>query len=189
MKKKTALCMTMMLMICLIGCGGKQEEIPNSQEQTQSTLEVTEDSNTQESTQTQSSTGATIGETLKNDFVSRITETPDMEPQAMAEAILENQILSFSGTTMEVEEGLLTGFSSEITGFEKGVMFAPMIGSIPFVGYIFTVTDGEDAEAFAALLKEKADPRWNICTQADETVVEVSGNMVFFLMCPREFEE
>ena len=43
---------------------------------------------------------------------------------------------------------------TEITGFEQCVMFGPMIGTIPFIGYIFKLADGADVEAFKTVLKE-----------------------------------
>ena len=107
----------------------------------------------------------------------------------MADAILALDMIQFEGATMPVEEGLLTGFNNaEIKGFKEGVMFAPMIGSIPFVGYVFTLAEETDSSAFVQLLEENADPRWNICTEAEETVVDSTGDMVFFVMCPMQFE-
>jgi 16S rRNA pseudouridine516 synthase len=76
-----------------------------------------------------------------------------------------------------------------VEGFKKGVMFSPMIGTIPFVGYIFTVEDGEDVNKFIENLEKNADKRWNICTEADEMVVSAEGNTVFFVMSPSKFEE
>ena len=38
-------------------------------------------------------------------------------------------------------------------------------------------------------LTDNADPRWNVCVEAEETVVENADNMVFFVMCPAQFEE
>lgn len=92
--------------------------------------------------------------------------------------------------TMEVEEGYLTGFDNEeIKGFKKGVMFAPMMGTIPFVGYVFELASADDAAAFTAKLKSASNLRWNICTSADEKVVTSVGNKVFFVMSPLSFEE
>lgn len=105
----------------------------------------------------------------------------------LAGILVSQDFLGFIGDTMEISEGYLNGFTDEITGFSEGAMFAPMIGAIPFIGYIFTV-DG-DADAFVAELKEKADLRWNICTEADEMVAEAKGNTVFFCMSPLSFEE
>ena len=88
---------------------------------------------------------------------------------------------------MPVEAGFLAEFDGDITGFDKGVKFGPMMGSIAFSGFVFEVSG--DANAFAKELSEKADPRWNICVEADQTVWEVSGNKVFFLMCPSTLGE
>ena len=64
-----------------------------------------------------------------------------------------------------------------------------MIGSIPFVGYIFILEDGADVDTFAQNLLDNCNPRWNICVTADETFCEVSGNTVFFLMSPAGTDE
>ena len=133
--------------------------------------------------------GDTVGTMLAEEFHALKTENAEITAQEMADAILANPMIQFAGATMEVEAGLLTGFgNAEITGFNSGVMFAPMIGSIPFVGYVFTLEDGTDAGDFMKLLSENADPRWNICVEAEETIIENADNMVFFVMCPSQFE-
>ena len=133
--------------------------------------------------------GETVGYMLVQEFHALKAENAEITAQEMADAILANPMIQFEGATMEVEEGLLTGFgNAEITGFTDGIMFAPMIGSIPFVGYVFSLEDGADVDAFMQTLKDNADPRWNICTEAEETVVENADNMVFFVMCPSQFE-
>ncbi len=148
---------------------------------------VTEENATEGSENTVS--GETVGYMLVQEFHALKAENAEITAQEMADAILSNPMIQFEGATMEVEEGLLTGFgNTEITGFNSGIMFAPMIGSIPFVGYVFTLEDGADVEAFMQTLKDNADPRWNICTEAEETVVENADNMVFFVMCPSQFE-
>lgn len=68
-------------------------------------------------------------------------------------------------------------------------MFGPIISTIPFVGYIFTLAEDADVDAFVTLLKDNANLRWNICTEADELTVEKSGNTVFFLMSPLSLED
>ena len=104
--------------------------------------------------------------------------------------MLADSSIQFMSASAPVSEGLLTGFdNTEIKGFSNGVMFAPSIGTIPFVGYVFELSDGTDADAFVKTLKDSANPRWNICTEAEQTVVEKIGNKVFFLMCPKSFEE
>jgi len=91
---------------------------------------------------------------------------------------------------MSVEEGYLTGFgNAEIKGFKEGAMFAPMIGTIPFVGYVFTLENADKASDFIAQLKKNANLRWNICTEADEMITGNVGNKVFFVMSPVSFEQ
>ena len=103
--------------------------------------------------------------------------------------MLANEVIAFEGATMPVEPGLLMGFdNAEITGFEEGVMFGPMIGTIPFVGYVFTLEEGTDVDAFQQTLKDNANLRWNICNEAEEITVEAEGDTVLFLMSPKSFE-
>ena len=133
-------------------------------------------------------TAATVGQKLLADFKSKAASASGAV--ALAESILAHPIISFSGAAMAVEPGLLSGFgNTEITGFKDGAMFGPVIGSIPFVGYVFVLEDGADASAFVSTLKSSADLRWNICVEADEMVAGSSGNKVFFVMCPKTFEE
>ena len=131
---------------------------------------------------------ASVGQALLADFRAKATSAGSAE--ALADALVKNPILPFSGATMPVEPGFLAGFGdTEIKGFEKGVMFGPVIGAIPFVGYVFELENGTDASAFISTLKSSADLRWNICVEADEMVAGHAGNKVFFVMCPKEFSE
>lgn len=125
----------------------------------------------------------TLGGKLYLNFLEQIQNESDIE--AVANAISTEEITGYSCVVMPSEEGYLAGFDEEITGFDKAVCFAPMISTIPMVGYIFEV---ENPEEFKNMLAEKANPAWNICTQADEMVVEVYGNYVFFVMCPNVSE-
>ena len=107
----------------------------------------------------------------------------------IAEKLVTNEIIPFAGGAMEVEPGFLTGFDNyEVKGFKSGAVFMPMIGSIAFVGYVFELEAGADANAFVNELTTNANPRWNICVAAEETVTAVEGNLVFFCMSPMSFE-
>lgn len=124
----------------------------------------------------------TMGTKLAEEFKTQIKQTKDLTQ--IAESLGE---LSEMFCVVEpMEPGYFPGFDSEVSGFTQAVGFFPMIGSIPFVGYIF---EAENAKTFAENLKQQANPRWNICTEAAETVVEVSGKYVFFTMCPGDEEE
>lgn len=128
----------------------------------------------------------TVGKLLLAEFKSNADGTA----LEVAERIISNDMIPFMGGAMEVEPGYLTGFDNvEITGFKEGAMFSPMIGTIPFVGYIFKMEDGADIDAFMENLKDNANLRWNICTEAEELTLGKEGDKVFFLMSPMSFEE
>ena len=137
-----------------------------------------------------SSDANTMGTKLAAVFKKEITKETDIVKVADAiaassacdlECVVAGCIRKEKFSVSEIEEGYLAGFSSDINGFNKGVTIMPLIGSIPFVAYIFEVNNPEE---FKSVLLDSADPRWNICTQADETVCDISGKYVFFTMCP-----
>lgn len=127
----------------------------------------------------------TIAEFVIADFLANAKD--DMTCEDIAWKLSENEKMDFMPVVMPVEEGYLNGFSAEISGFKSGAVFAPMIGSIPFIAYVFEV-DG-NADALVKALKDAHDLRWNICTSADEMLTEVKGNKVCFVMAPTNFEE
>ena len=125
--------------------------------------------------------------TLKAEFVE-LAKGGESALQ-IAEKLVTNKIIPFAGGAMEVEPGLLSGFDNyEVKGFKSGAVFMPMIGSIAFVGYVFELEAGADVNAFVNELTTNANPRWNICVEAEETVTGTEGNMVFFCMSPLSFE-
>ncbi len=130
--------------------------------------------------------GATVG----NELAAIFSGNNDGTCEEIANNLITEGELPFAAGAMTVEEGLLTGFdNAEITGFTDAAVFMPMIGSIPFVGYVFELEEGTDVEAFKQNLADNANQRWNICVSADETVIESDGNKVFFVMSPSQFEE
>ena len=136
-------------------------------------------------------TGETVGSTLLGVFNELVAdEAAGHDALTIADKLVTHESILFSGGAMEIEAGYLSGFDNyEVTGFEQGAMFAPMIGSIPFVGYVFTLPEDADVDAFMTGLKDNANLRWQICVEADEMICEANGNTVFFLMCPSSFEE
>lgn len=156
MKKIIASILVIVMALSLCACGAKEEEVP-----------------------------ATLGQQLYHEFNAKV-EKGEKDVQALADSLLQSGMLAFDGLSMEVVPGWLMGFTADIEGFEKAVMFGPAIGAIPFVGYVFQLESADDCEAFCAKLLESADPRWNICTEADETVCGSAENLVFFVMCSNE---
>lgn len=134
----------------------------------------------------EASTPATLGNTLLADFK---VKAASMNTLALAEALVTNPVIQFSGGAMPVEPGLLSGFgNTEITGFKEGAVFMPMIGSIAFVGYVFELENAADVSGFISKLRSSADMRWNICVEAEEMVTGSVGTKVFFVMCPTSLE-
>lgn len=187
MKKIIALLMASLMIMSITACGNSE----NNASDNNSTSSVTDATSTptEGNTESNSDTSAdatTVGETLLADFKADSTGTP----QEIADRLLTNEVIQFMGAATPVEEGLLSGFdNAEIKGFDNGVMFAPMMSSIAFVGYIFELPEDADVDAFKTTLEDSANLRWNICVEAEELIVENEGNKVFFLMCPKSFEQ
>ena len=169
MKRIIAILTAALMIMSMAACGNNE----NNSSNTETTSSVT-------------TAPATVGEKLLADFKADSTGTP----QEIADRLLTNEVIEFMGAAMPVEEGLLSGFdNTEIKGFKEGVMFAPMMSSIAFVGYIFELPESADVEAFKTTLKDSANLRWNVCVEAEELIVENEGTKVFFLMCPKSFEQ
>jgi predicted small lipoprotein YifL len=189
MKKIIALLACLAMLLSMVACGNETPEVTDPTT-TAPTTESTEPNNEiVETPDEPATTDGTVGQTLLAAFKANSTGTAE----EIANAVVFNPIIQFMPMAMPldpVEQKLLNGFGeTEITGYEEGAMFGPMIGTIPFIGYIFKLADGADVEAFKTLLKDNANLRWNICTAAEELVVENEGNTVFFLMCPASFEQ
>ena len=127
----------------------------------------------------------TVAQTLGRQFESEIENERDIEK--VTKKIAENEILEISVDASQVKSGdYLSGFQKEIKEYKNAYVIRPMIGTIPFIAYIFEV---ENSSEFAEELKSSADLRWNICTEADEMHVVVRGDYVFFVMSPKNFEQ
>lgn len=178
MKKICLFVMTLCMSVSLIACGTSQEE--SQKDETNIIVDVEE---------------GTFGAVIWNDFKTFIDESLKENKPVDAKAITtmfttdENipYMLIQEGLDPEYFAGFKEGFKPE--GYVSGSRFAPMIGSIPFVGYVFELKEDTDVEAFMKELKDNSDPAWNICVEADQTVVGAYGRMVLFVMCPKSIEE
>lgn len=194
MKRKLISILALSLTVGLVACASKSDHTTNDIANT--TPSVTEDTPAVEATiveepsiEEPSQEGSTPAQILLSDFKAQMKDSTSNSTMEMAESILANKIIPFAGATMDVVPGYLNGFSEEISGFTSGTMFGPMIGSIPFVGYIFDLEESSDVTAFMEQLRSKADLNWNICTCADEMVCDAVGNRVFFVMSTNNFDE
>ena len=203
MKKLVLTVLALTLAFSMTACGSKDEpapeatpaptEAPVATEAPEATdapeeTEAPEETDAPQEDENQGAvSGDSLGQTLLGEFKAMDVST---DAYTMAETLIANENILFMGGAMEIEPGLLSGFDNyEVTGFEKGAMFGPMMGSIAFVGYIFDLPEGADVDAFVTGLKDNANPRWQICVTADETIVETSGDKVFFLMSPLTLEQ
>ena len=168
MKRFFALLMAVVMVFCLAACTGSNKptetEAPTDPEPT--------------------TPAGILLAAFKADMANGTTDLEEL-----ANKLISNEIIPFSPATMPVEPGYLNGFTNEIQGFAQGVTFGPMIGSIPFVGYLFQLEEGADVDAFLQTLKDNADLRWNICTSADEMICDHVGQTVFFVMAPASFQQ
>lgn len=205
-RKTIVLMLATSLVLSLTACGGKKTDVesPVKEEVTTETVEETTEvvesteiestESSEESTEAVESTEETevkdtptdtVASKLYELFETEIATTDDIN-EAANKLIEAEYFKEVSMTTMEVEPGWLNGFENEIKTFNNGVMFAPMIGTIPFVGYIF---ETDDTELLTSELEANASLNWNICTTADEMLVKAHDNYVFFVMSPYTFGE
>lgn len=209
MRKICILVLVMILAIGLVACGSNDlpandEPNPDTQETTESGIDLNEDVVTQPNSPSEpvgdplkpekpnvgtpdtkpgNSAQAQPASTLGGKYLEAFKNSNKTDADKLADELIDLDAAEIALVKMEVSEGYLDGFTSNITGFSKGVKFSPMIGSIPFVGYVF---ETDDTTALVKALEAAADPGWNICTRADETVSGTRGNLVFFLMCSNE---
>jgi hypothetical protein len=178
MKKILALILAAVMMLSLVACGTPSDNGENNGENN--------DENTP-AVVTPSVEEGTMGEAMWKAFESAIAEKSDISMEELANTLITNPVIKFFGGAMPIEAGaeFFSGFGEyKIEGYESAAMFAPMMGSIAFVGYVFDLAEGTDVNTFIKGLTDNCDPRWNICVTAEQTVVGAIDDVVFFLMCP-----
>ena len=190
MKKIIALLACLAMLLSLAACGTTTPDAtePTTEPTEEVTTPVEDVTEPAEEVTEPAATEGTVGETLLAAFKANATGTAE----EIANAVISNPIIPFMGMAMPinpVDFEFLSGLGEAKFEYQEGAMFGPMIGTIPFIGYVFTLAEGADVEAFKTSLEENANLRWNICTAAEELVIENEGNTVFFLMCPATFEQ
>ena len=171
MKKLLAGLLIATMAFGVVGCGAKQDNntTQGQQEQVAGT--------------TESEINDDMGKAMISQFKELMAEDANTSTDAIGNALCENPVFEMAMDAGAVEPGLLTGFGNEeIKGFKEGTMFSPIIGSIPFVGYIFRIDDETNVSDFINELKENANLRWNICTEADQMLVTNVDKTVLFAM-------
>ncbi len=134
----------------------------------------------------------TLGATQWAAFQQAIALNQNATAEELAGALAESTADLFFGTAAPIEKDAeyFAGFDNyRITGYKAAAVYMPMIGSIPFVGYVFELEDGVAPATFISNLTGNCNPKWNVCVEAEQTVAGAIGNRVFFLMCPKNMEE
>ena len=189
MKKLFALLLALAMVLSMVACGEDATTNPST-EGTNPSVEGTNPTTPAGNGDVTPDVDAnTLGGKLWAAFEAAQAATPSASAEEIAGILAANENIQFMCMPMAIEPGYLSGFDNfEVTGFQQGALFMPMMGSIPFVGYIFDLAEGADVAAFVKALEENCNPRWNICVTAEQTVIGSKGNRVFFLMCPEALE-
>ena len=170
MKKLLVGLLAVTMAFSVVGCGAKQDNVAQEQQE-------------QVAGTTEAEINDDMGKGMISQFKELIAADENISTEAIGAALCGNPMFEMKMDALAVEPGLLNGFgNAEIKGFKEGTMFAPMIGSIPFVGYVFKVDEGTNVSEFINELKENADLRWNICTEADQMLVTAVDQTVLFAM-------
>ncbi len=170
MKKVIAIVLALVVVIGLVACAAGTNEETTVEETTAAAAEMT--------------VAATFVEAFKAEAAKA-----DATTNTIATALSANETVAFMPMVQDMEAGYLAGFDADITGFKACTAFMPMISTIAFVSYVFELEADADKDAFITTLKDNANLRWNICTAAEEMLVETEGNFVFFIMAPLSFEQ
>lgn len=196
MKKLLALILASLLIFALASCtnddaveDGNNDEVIESPAEDDTPAEDETPAEDDTTVEDETPAGETPANALLAEFKNLMATSEDKSPEFLANTLITNPIIPFMGGAMAVEEGFLQGFTVDITGFESGAVFMPMIGAIPFIGYVFELAEDADVDAFVQTLKDNADMRWLICAAAEETVCEAVDNTVFFCMAKTSFAE
>lgn len=196
MKKILAILLAAIMLLSVVACtpvedNNDPDNTPDSGEQTPDTTpDTTPDGGEEQPSGDASITikptvdEGTLGATLWDAFMQEMLANEQVSMEELANKLITNPAIQFFGGAMPVEAGFLSGFNNEVSGFTSGAMFAPMMGSIAFVGYVFELAEDANVQEFINNLTADANPRWQICVTADQTVVGAFNNKVFFLMCP-----
>lgn len=183
MKKFITALLVTTLLVSATACGGSSSTDTSASTSDNTSIETSTETSTDASTETSTEIVNNLGDTIGAKYLAAFASCEATTAGDSVDALIALGAFETELVRMDVSEGYLNGFTAEISGFTSGSMFSPMIGSIPFVGYVF---ETENPDALLASLSACADPSWNVCTTADETVSLVKGNLVFFLMCTNE---
>ena len=189
MKKILALILASLMLFALVACANDEKKDPVEDEKVENNETNETPDDVPEVETPDDNSALTPAATLLQAFKDMKANGEYTDVESAANTLITNPIIPFMGGSMAVEEGFLQGFNNDITGFKSGAVFMPMIGAIPFVGYVFELEEGADVDAFVQTLKDNANMRWLVCVEAEELVCRANGNYVYFCMSKKSFDE
>lgn len=188
MKKTLLAIIFAILVISLVSCGAKKDDGKGTDDAINDTGSGTGTDviapDTDASTETDAGTDSEelLSDSVVNAFFEKAKDgmtAEEIANEMVKDGETEGYVVDVMG-----DDSYFMGFgNAEITGYTEAARFSPMIGTIPFMAYIFILDEGADSAAFMQMLLDNCNPRWNICTEADTVKAEQSGNAILFLMC------
>ncbi len=187
MKKTLLAIIFALLVISLASCGTKKDDgsVTDDAINTDTDVIVPDtDASTETDAETDSETDSEelLSDSVVNAFFEKAKDgmtAEEIANEMVKDGETEGYVVDVMG-----DDSYFMGFgNAEITGYAEAARFSPMIGTIPFMAYIFILDEGADSAAFIQMLLDNCNPRWNICTEADTIKAEQSGNAILFLMC------
>ena len=187
MKKTLLAIIFALLVISLASCGTKKDDGSVTDDAINTDTDVIipdTDASTETDAETDSETDSEelLSDSVVNAFFEKAKDgmtAEEIANEMVKDGETEGYVVDVMG-----DDSYFMGFgNAEITGYAEAARFSPMIGTIPFMAYIFILDEGADSAAFIQMLLDNCNPRWNICTEADTIKAEQSGNAILFLMC------
>ncbi len=121
-------------------------------------------------------------------IVDAFEDNTDKSVQEIADAIVE--AVDFELLTASVKEGLFDGFGSmPISGFDNAMLLTPADTSIPFVGYVFELSEDTDKNTFIGTLEKYADVGFKGEEEADSVIIESEDDKVIVIITPDKIED
>lgn len=188
MKKTLLAIIFAILVISLVSCGAKKDDgkgtddAINDIESGTGTDVIAPDTDASTETDAGTDSEELLSDSVVNAFFKKAKDgmtAEEIANEMVKDGETEGYVVDVMG-----DDSYFMGFgNAEITGYTEAARFSPMIGTIPFMAYIFILDEGADSAAFMQMLLDNCNPRWNICTEADTVKTEQSGNAILFLMC------
>lgn len=189
MKKIITLVLSLTMVLALVACGSETSTTTETSASVSTETTVENNTSTPEGSVEDNNgsndvnTGDSIGSTVYSLFTAAVDAGKKGEEitVAIAEGFDEVGLMP-----MPLTEGYIPGFDADVTGFANCYSANPMISTIPFVCYVFELNTTDEAalNTFLEGLKAIANPRWNVCTEAEEVITNVYGGYVFYGMFP-----